>query len=170
MSNFSQKISDLTEKVKNNKKIKYLLIGLLLAVLIVAILFPSINKIKGGNEDTLVQNTDFVSSLESKLSQTLSKVDGVGKVSVVIMVKSGMETVLAMKTTVTETSNGTETVQTPIIVNGDTIIVKELYPEITGVLIVAEGAENITVMKRLQQATVSLLDVKIDQIEILGMK
>ena len=170
MSNFSQKISDLIEKVKNNKKIKYLLIGLLLAVLILAILFSSINKIKGGNEDTLIQNTDFVSSLESKLSQTLSKVDGVGKVSVVIMVKSGMETVLAMKTTVTETSNGTETVQTPIIVNGDTIVVKELYPEITGVLIVAEGAENITVMKRLQQATVSLLDVKIDQIEILGMK
>ena len=170
MSNFSQKISDLTEKVKNNKKIKYLLIGLLLAVLIVAILFPSIKKIKGDNEDTLTQNTDYVASLESKLSQTLSKVDGVGKVSVVITVKSGMETVLAMKTTVTETSNGTETVQTPIIVNGDTIVVKELYPEITGVLIVAEGAENITVMKRLQQATVSLLDVKIDQIEILGMK
>ena len=170
MSNFSQKISDLTEKVKNNKKIKYLLIGLLLAVLIVAILFPSINKIKGDNVDTLTQNTDYVASLESKLSQTLSKVDGVGKVSVVITVKSGMETVLAMKTTVTETSNGTETVQTPIIVNGDTIVVKELYPEITGVLIVAEGAENITVMKRLQQATVSLLDVKIDQIEILGMK
>ena len=170
MSNFSQKISDLTEKVKNNKKIKYLLIGLLLAVLIVAILFPSINKIKGDNVDTLTQNTDYVASLESKLSQTLSKVDGVGKVSVVITVKSGMETVLAMKTTVTETSNGTETVQTPIIVNGDTIVVKELYPEITGVLIVAEGAENITVMKRLQQATVSLLDVKIAQIEILGMK
>ena len=170
MSNFSQKISDLTEKVKNNKKIKYLLIGLLIAVLIVAILFPSINKIKGDNEDTLTQNTDYVASLENKLSQTLSKVDGVGKVSVVITVKSGMETVLAMKTTVTETSNGTETVQTPIIVNGDTIVVKELYPEITGVLIVAEGAENITVMKRLQQATVSLLDVKIDQIEILGMK
>ena len=170
MSNLSYKISNLFEKIKNNKKVKYALLCFVLLIVLIVIIFSSINKNNTAEQNVIVEHTDFVSTLENKLSQTLSKVDGVGKVSVVITVKSGMETVLAMKTTTTQTVNGTETIETPIIVNGETIIVKEVFPEITGVLIVAEGAENIMTMQRLQQATMSLLNVKIDQIEILGMK
>ena len=44
-----------------------------------------------------------------------------------------------------------------------------MYPKITGVLIVAEGANNLSVMNRLQQATMSLLDIDINQIQILSM-
>ena len=50
------------------------------------------------------------------------------------------------------------------------MVLKELYPEIIGVLIVAEGANNIMVLNKLQQATVSLLDIEPKQIEILSMK
>lgn len=114
--------------------------------------------------------SDYASVLENKLCQTLSMVDGAGKVSVVVTVESEMETVLAMKKTVTETVNGTEIQETPILVNGKTVVLKELYPKIIGVLIVAEGAKNISVLSRIQQATVSLLDININQIEILTMK
>jgi stage III sporulation protein AG len=55
-------------------------------------------------------------------------------------------------------------------VNGKTVVVKEMYPKIIGVLIVAEGAGNIGVMTRIQKATTSLLDIEINQIEILTMK
>jgi stage III sporulation protein AG len=81
-----------------------------------------------------------------------------------------METVLAMETATRETSNGIETIETPVLVNGKTIVLKELYPEITGVVIVAEGADSIAVLSKIQQATVSLLDINVDQIEILTMK
>ena len=86
------------------------------------------------------------------------------------MVESGKETVLAMKKTTTESTGKTEIEETPIIVNGKTVILKENYPKITGVLIVCEGANKITVMKKIQQATTSLLDVDINKIEILAMK
>jgi stage III sporulation protein AG len=49
-------------------------------------------------------------------------------------------------------------------------VIKEKFPEITGVLIVAEGGQSISVLKRIQQATVSLLDINLNQIEILTMK
>ena len=87
-----------------------------------------------------------------------------------ITVKSGNETVLATSTTINETANGTEKIETPLVINGKTIIVKENYPKISGVLIVAKGASNIYVMTKIQQATVSLLDISPNQIEILTMK
>jgi len=111
----------------------------------------------------------YVSDLESRVSKTLSKVKDAGKVSVVITVESGMETVLAMNTVTKDTSSGVQTETTPLVINGKTVVVKELYPKITGVLIVAEGAKNLSVMSKLQQATMSLLDINIDQIEILSM-
>ena len=100
----------------------------------------------------------------------MSKVKGVGKVSVVITIDGGVETVLAYKTTQTKSSDGDiETTTTPVMVNGKTVVLKELFPEIKGVLIVAEGVESISILSKLQQATISLLDININQIEILAM-
>ena len=165
MSNKSKTILD---KIKNNKKIQYTII----AVLMICVVFIFCLNLFS---DTLQNNTsissdEYVNELEQKLTKTLSKVDGAGKVSVVITVESGMETVIAMKTTITETVGGKETVETPVLVNGKTVVLKEKYPKITGVLIVAEGANNITVLTRIQQATTSLLDINVNQIEILTMK
>lgn len=174
MSEYNKKgaLFELIDKIKKNKRIQYILISILILITVLIVLFgfktnqPSIvNEQNSYDEISL-----YVSNLETRLSNTLCKVNGAGKVCVVIKVDSGMETVLAMKTTIKETSNGTETEQSPIIVNGKTVVVKELYPKITGVLIVAEGANNISVMTKLQQATMSLLNINLEQIEILSMK
>lgn len=154
-------------KIKCNKKIQYGFIIILFVVAVVIMCFGGFNKSDSQSQDQVIA---YVDELENKLSKTLSMISGVGKVDVVINVKSGMETVLAMKTTVTETANGIETVETPILVNGKTVVLKEKYPEIVGVLIVAEGANNIAVMTKIQTATMSLLDININKIEILSMK
>ncbi|MBQ8197622.1 MAG: hypothetical protein IJZ73_06155 [Clostridia bacterium] len=168
INKLKQKSSNLISELKNNKAFKIIAI-IILVIAIILILFGSSFTSKK-NTQTSSTIEQYVYSLEEKLTETLSAVKGAGKVKVVITVESGMETVLAMKTTVTETASGTETVETPILVNGKTVVVKELYPEIVGVLIVAEGADSLSVMSKLQQATVSLLDVNVNQIEILTMK
>ena len=114
--------------------------------------------------------TEYIYNLENRLIKTLKKVEGVGDVDVVITIESGVETVLAMETISKKTSNGTEITEKPLIINGKTVVVKELYPKISGVLIVAEGANKISVVSKLQQATISLLDININKIEILTMK
>ena len=168
INKLKQKSSNLINEWKNNKVFKIIAI-IILVIAIILILFGNNFATKKQTQTSSVIE-QYVASLEERLTETLSAVKGAGKVKVVITVESGMETVLAMKTTVTETSSGTETVETPILVNGKTVVVKELYPEIIGVLIVAEGAENLAVMSKLQQATVSLLDIGVKQIEILSMK
>ena len=162
---------NIFEKIKTNKKLQYFIV----VILIIITLFITIFGFKdNSNTETITKNNDtiseYVTNLETRLSNTLSKVSGAGKVSVVITVESGMETVLAMKTTIKETSTGKEIEETPIILNGKTVVIKEFYPKIIGVLIVAEGANNISVMTKLQQATISLLNINLDQIEILTMK
>ena len=167
MNNF--RINKIIGKLKSDPKTRFIaiIVGFILLVSIIAInLFGG--KSKSENTDDTVFR--YVYSMEQKLESLLNKIDGAGKVSVAISVESGMETVLATETVVKETSAGRETVSAPILVNGKTVVLKEMYPEISGVLIVAEGAGNITVYRRLQQATVSLLNVKASQIEILTMK
>lgn len=159
---------NIIDRIKSNKKIQIVLIAVL-SILMIGLVFLGLG---GSSEETEAEDKVlfYVNDLETRLKNTLSKVDGVGKVSVVITVDSGMETVLASKTTTTGTGEKTVVEETPLVVNGKTVVIKELYPKITGVLIVAEGAKSIAVMNRIQQATTSLLNISAGQIEILSMK
>ena len=163
------RIKKLIDKVKTDRRARFVFILVCSAVLILIIGFNLFSK-KTENADATDEVSEYVNYTERKLENLLNKIEGAGKVSVAISVESGMETVLAMTTTVKETSNGRETVSTPVLVNGKTVVLKEMYPTISGVLIVAEGAANLTVYTKLQQATLSLLNVKASQIEILTMK
>ena len=168
MNKIDNRKINIIEKIKNNKKVQYA------AVIIISIIITLIFLFGSFFNKTTVKEVDdvdaYVSGLENKLSKVLSDVKGVGKVSVIINVDGGIETVIAKKTTTTENGDKTETEETPILVNGKTVTLKELYPKISGVIIVAEGADNISVMNKIQQATLSLLDVDINKIEILAMK
>ena len=167
MSNF--RIKGILNKIKTDGKTRFILIAFCLVLLVILL---GINFIPKSNKTAASADavTEYVYCLEQKLENLLNKLEGAGKVSVAISVESGMETVLAMTTTTKETSAGRETVSTPVLVNGKTVVLKEVYPKISGVLIVAEGAGKISVYNKIQQAALSLLDVKSSQIEILTMK
>lgn len=163
------KIINLFNKIKLNKKFQVIIV-IVISLIIVFGLITSNKEVDKTNEVAVDEISSYVTNLERRLTNTLKTVDGAGNVSVVITVESGMETVLAMTTTTKQTVGGTETVETPLIVNGKTVIVKEVYPKIVGVLIVAQGAKNIAVLNKIQQATTSLLNINLNQIEILTMK
>ena len=162
------KLSNFIAKIKTNKTMQYGLI-IILAVISLLVLFGGFDT-KNMNLQSNSSTENYVTSLEKRLSNSLSKVDGAGKVSVVITVESGMETVLASEKITNQTSTGKEIIEKPILVNGKTVVLKELYPKISGVLIVAEGARNVSVFNKIQQATISLFDINVNQIEILTMK
>ena len=167
MSN--SRLNKFIQKLKTDAKTRRILIIFCFALLalILALNFLPQKTAVAGNSDAVAE---YVSGMEIKLEKLLNQVDGAGKVSVAISVESGMETVLAMTTTTKETSAGKEIVSAPVLVNGKTVVLKEVYPKICGVLIVAEGADKLAVYNKIQQATLSLLDVKVSQIEILAMK
>ena len=49
--------------------------------------------------------------------------------------------------------------ETPLLSGGEVVVLEEKNPEITGVLIVAEGADDLNVRFNLLEATASVLDI-----------
>ena len=162
MSNLTSKAKSFFEKIKTNKVLFY---SLIIAIIIVIILVSSgFTSVSSDNENK--SNVDYVSSLEGKLEELLSEVNGAGKVKVVITIESGNQSVLAMEKVTIESEKGVETTEKPIIVNGKTVVLTEKTPKISGVMILIDK-NNLSVITKIQQATTSLLNINLSQIEIL---
>jgi stage III sporulation protein AG len=153
------------KKLFENKIIKYALITLIVAIII--IIFSIIFNNKNNNKTTV---NNYVSSLETNLEKRLKKIEGVGKVDVMLTISTFNEQDIAKKTITTTFNGKTETITEPILINGEPIILKEYPPKITGVLIICDGADDFMVLYKIQSVTTTLLDVDINDIEILKMK
>lgn len=182
LSNALKKLHGLNAK----KKTQYLAVLLVVAI-ILAIYFSSLDtggaKITddkaeaGAPAETISSDTE----MEDRLKRVLSKVDGVGDVDVIINYESTAERVPAFsedrqvsKSDSQDTSSETTSEKSDIATvqgNGasEALIVKENQPEVRGVIVVAQGAEDISVRMNLLNAVTTLLNVSADKVEILKM-
>ncbi len=167
---------------KLDKKKKIILIVSLMILALVIYFFPS----KSNNKEKVSISNNTESTKEEQLERVLSNIKGTGNVSVMITYASTSEMVCATETetetnTVTEkTENGgikeSETVKenkSPITIgNGDgenALVMVKKEPEIKGVIVVAQGAENISVKMELQKAVETVLQISPSQVEIFAM-
>ena len=157
-------MSKIINFFKNNKTAQFVLISIL-CIIIIVIAISSINNTKSQNT-----TSSYASMLEEKLVNTLSEMDGVGKIKVAITVSSENYQEIAYETTVKDFGGTTETITSPIIINGEPIVVKNCYPEILGVIIVAEGANDYLTCFRLVESTANLLKISADKINVYAMK
>ena len=182
LSNALKKLHGLNAK----KKTQYLAVLLVVAI-ILAIYFSSLDT--GGAKKTDDKAEDGASAetissdteMEDRLKRVLSKVDGVGDVDVIINYESTAERVPAFsedrqvsKSDSQDTSSETTSEKSDIATvqgNGasEALIVKENQPEVRGVIVVAQGAEDISVRMNLLNAVTTLLNVSADKVEILKM-
>lgn len=147
--------------IKSNKILQILII--LIIVVIAAILLYNLF---AGREKTVASASgdgSYASEMEASLEKTLSAIEGAGNVSVMITFSGEGEKVLAMETVIQP--DGTK-VTTPVLVDGEVVVLEEKSPEISGVLIVAEGADNISVRFNLLQATASVLNINQSLIKV----
>ena len=54
--------------------------------------------------------------------------------------------------------------------NNNPEILKEIYPKVKGVIIVAQGGDNVEIKNQLISAVMSLMDLDANKIEVLTMK
>ncbi|MBP5177299.1 MAG: hypothetical protein ILP02_01805 [Clostridia bacterium] len=146
------------------KKIKTEYLILIAVAIVAAIVFINLSGASNKTAETSDVVNEYVKNTEDKLKNCLSKVRGAGKVEVIISVGSSMRTVYATNAAAGD-DNGS-----PIIVNGKPVTVKQAYPEITGVVIVAEGADNLSVKVDLLNACETFLSITEDKIQVLSMK
>lgn len=149
-------MSDVLEKVKGKARTgKWLeiLAVLLLAAVVVVILLS----VWGGEKETENDGgSGYAEHVEQRLAQVLSQIEGAGAVDVFLSVRSEGTIVIAMESTVEEDGSVTTS---PVLSGGEPIVLEECNPEITGVLIVADGANNLNVRFNLLEAAASVLNI-----------
>lgn len=146
------------QKISSAKFAEVAIVVILLVVVAVLIL----SSFSSNKEET----EGYAQTLESRLSEILSRIDGAGEVEVFLTVASEGEKVIAVETS--ESADGTITT-TPVFSGGEPVILEELMPEITGVLIVAEGADDLGVRFNLIEASASVLNINQSIIKVYTM-
>ena len=175
---YTRKIKQADRGQKRTRLAILFLCGLLL--LVVAVPVP-----KTGESYETDSMADYEKYLEQKTAQTLGVVDGAGKVTVMITLKSTGQKVVEKdqqsthqttkeadsqgetreseeksldKTTVY--SQGTDGTQIPYVS-------KENAPEVEGILVIADGGGNAVVAKNLTEAVQALFGVEAHKIKIM---
>lgn len=163
------------DKLLNNRKFLYAVI--VISALIVMFSFTF------NNEDTenISESTSlsvYKNELTKELCSILSKVDGVGKVNALITfdTNTDQEVVYNTKeTTSTSSQNSSNSsISKDVVMMKDgsvnvPYILENEIPNIKGVLIVAEGAENEDVESRIKDAVVTVLKIPAYRAVVLPM-
>ncbi len=168
----------------SGEKSKYLLI-LIVSIGLIALLWPSTSSTEKVAEnlprnDVSSQN-NYKAQTTAELESILSSIEGAGVVKVSLTLASdGLKTYAANireekrdtqeqapnqvnKKTVEETMNQDITVS-----SGNPLLVENKTPQVTGVLVVAEGAANMRVKEELIKAAATLLNLPFHKVEVVS--
>ncbi|WP_461810206.1 OapA N-terminal domain-containing protein [Faecalimonas sp.] len=172
-----------------SKKHQWLIV-LLVGILLMVIAIPSEKKEDRGEPVEKVSEKTAISSyttkMEKKLEKVLGQVVGVGKTRVMITLKSTAEKVIEKDDENTNQSIEEEDAQGGkrrteernkkeiTIYEGRNeeqkpYVKKEMTPEIEGVIVIAEGGGNPTIVKNITEAVLALFDVDTHKIKIMKM-
>jgi len=188
-------LNDFKNKYLKNVGKDKLLILIMTGILLVIISLPT--KSSSGNANTKTPTTtqstnttntqDYEEYLEQKIESLLVKVQGVGKVKVMVTLKASSEKVLVGEGTYSEKSvKATDsdggisdsveksTEQGYLYYddgNGGSqpYVSQEIKPEVEGVMVIAEGGADATVITNITNAIAALLAVPVHKIQVLKM-
>lgn len=179
------------------KKIKreQWLIGIIVGVLLLVIAMPTEKKdtstvsIQSDVQKTnSSEMTDIREEYEQQLVNVLSLVDGVGSVQVAVTIESSgnkivekdkpsdIEHSTQVSDSGSESNSEISSIQETTVYqeneNGSQIpyISSEIYPQVRGVIVVAQGGDNPVVIQQIQEAVMALFHVDAHNIKVLKMK
>lgn len=177
INNFKDKFQLLFEKIKKIKHF-YIYLAVIIAILFVGVYYISIPK-DNKEEITINDNipsefstsSEYVGYLENKLKNVIGALKGVGNVEVVVTLEKGFEYIYQTEEETRTTSNGTSiTTSTIILVDGQPIMLKETYPTIKGVVVVAEGSSNTSTKMDILYLIQTIIDLDASKINIIEGK
>lgn len=199
------------EKEKEKKKISIkeigparLIILLLTGIFLLVLTFPTMfsqdkssNNKKEDTNKSLIENPphsetsndkeDYTAGLEERLKKILSKVEGIGKVEVMITLKSSKERITLKDRPYTQESmkemdgeggsresSSVEQEDSTVIVSsgsGESLpyVIKEIEPEVAGVVVISEGGGNPVIKAEIMEAVQVLFNVPIHKIKVMKM-
>ena len=141
---------------------------------------------EGTQSSDSMDEEQYLIYLENRLTEALANVAGVGRVQVMITLKSSREAVVERETPVsrsatneTDSQGGSRVISQ--VETGDSVVyrsegtdsepfvIKTLTPEIEGVLVVAEGAGSGTVNRTITDIVKALFGVEAHKVSVVKM-
>lgn len=183
----------IVDKMKEIGLLKLVLL-LFAGVLLLLTTIPSKSIQKNEIVDNPTTNTKtneqkiFKEEMERQLSLALEQVQGIGKTKIMITLKATKELIINKDRPIKEEENrekdstGGERIQsskeaeeTTILVSNDTgtqipYVIKELEPEIAGIVVVAQGGDEERIIKEITDACEVLFSLPIHKIKVMKMK
>jgi len=187
-------INTLLKKISSNKKYTNLAIVISIGIMLligISIFFEGeesikdINNIAPNEKNKEIYEKDYSNEIEVKLKKILGEMKGVGDVEVMVTLLETVENIPAINTTknkeVTkenDSEGGTRDVMREesteqIVMNGnggEMITIKEVKPEIKGVIIAAEGANDIKIKETIYNAVKTVLGISGNKVEVYVKK
>ena len=188
-------LNELKNKLFKNIGKDKLLIIIMVGILLIIISLPtkSSKSDSGSTTTNTTSNTsstntaDYEDYLEKKIESLLVKVQGVGKVKVMVTLKASSEKVLISEDTSSEKSvkatdsdggisDSLEKSNAQSYLYSDNgnggsqpYVSQEIKPEVEGVMVIAEGGSDTTVITNITNAIAALLAVPVHKIQVLKM-
>lgn len=192
--------NEMLEKKNRNKLVENAVIIIIIGIIVIIAggVFFSKSENTGKNENisqtqNAVEAVKIAASVEQdpteeKLKAILSKMQGVGKVEVMITYAVGKENIPAYdikksdnSTNEKDSGGGTRNINqseyNSSVVYEDSqnggkrpVITKEVQPVVKGVLVVAEGASSPEVRERISESVKVVMDIPIHKVQVVEMK
>lgn len=187
------KLKDIFDLVKLKKAgpEKWIILAAI-GILIVVLFIPNDKKINDnvsessetqGTENTEI-NTSYEAELEKKLEDILSNISGAGYVKVMVTLEESEEIVLQTDSSVekditdeTDSDGGQRKVDSSSYTystvlsggssSGEPYVIKQIYPKVSGVVVLAEGAGSATIQTQISEAVQALFDIPAHKIKVL---
>ncbi len=167
-----------TDRIKKMKRTDWLIV-LLAGVLILIAAMPVKDSAAeqeeqpAGEEETTEETAaaagDYRSGLESEMEELLSEMAGVGQVKVMLTLKNDGEKVLDKDISTDDDNYDSSTVVYQYANEEGPYITSTAFPEVEGVVVVAEGGDDAVVCTNILNAVMSLFSVEAHKITIVKM-
>lgn len=143
-------------KNKNNR-----IIFIIFIIGVVLVLTAQNHKDTGGESAYTPTSAVSVRDEEERLAEMLTQIEGAGRVSVMITYESGTEKSLAYETRTSsrEESGERSEDRKAVTSGGEPMVVKEVYPQVKGVIVAADGADSASVKTAIREAVTASLGV-----------
>ncbi len=178
---FSLKQFMLPDSVKHFLlKHRYLFVLAFVGLLFLIVPTPEKENTKVVEQTELLFSVD---EMESKIEKMLTKSEGVGRVELLLTLKSSSEQIYAEEARVShERQESGNTVdyhedndKKPSVISRASgeevpVLIKQIYPEFLGATVVCDGADNASVRRLISDAIYALTGITADKIAILKMK
>lgn len=166
----------LKDFVKSNKRISIIILACVVGIILVLSSNVFAEK-KNENTKTSsgINNEKYETSLETRIKDIVSKIDGVGDVEVMVKTQGEGEKKFAKNTDRSISAGGDEKSKNEYVIvnsgsNDEGVLVNQEYPKIEGVIVVCSGGDNIKVKNDVTEAVSALLSVSKNNVSVLKMK